>query len=242
MLRLFPFLALFILVSCQQGNRQRVADLAPGAHQVVAEEVIQTSKYTYIRVSEDEDEYWIAIERTPVEENNTYFWSVGTQMKDFTGTEANRTFESIYFVQDFTDQPIRETAMQEQSMMGQSGSQGMSSSGSKVQIPEKTGLNITPAENGVTIGDLYSSKADFAGKKVLIRGEVVKFSPQIMDRNWVHIQDGTKDKEGNYDLTITTDAYVNAGDVILFEGTVALDKDFGYGYFYPVILEEAVVK
>jgi len=57
----------------------------------------------------------------------------------------------------------------------------------------------------------------------------------------VHIQDGTKEGD-HFDLTVTTQVYVNAGDIVTFEGVVALDKDFGAGYFYDVIMEEAEIK
>ena len=71
-----------------------------------------------------------------------------------------------------------------------------------------------------------------------IKGQVTKFSPNIMGKNWVHIQDGTNDS-GNYDLTVTTNDVVKVGDVVTFEGTIVLKKDFGAGYFYEVIMEDA---
>jgi hypothetical protein len=58
-----------------------------------------------------------------------------------------------------------------------------------------------------------------------------------MEKNWVHIQDGT-DYEGEFDLTITTSRSVSVGDTVTFEGTIALEKDFGYGYFYNILMEE----
>ena len=61
-----------------------------------------------------------------------------------------------------------------------------------------------------------------------------------MSRNWAHIQDGT-DNNGNFDLTVTTQETVNIDELVTFEGTIALDKDFGAGYFYPIIMEEAVI-
>jgi len=70
---------------------------------------------------------------------------------------------------------------------------------------------------------------------------VVKFTPEIMKRNWVHIKDGSGKTEGN-DLTITTTETVKVGDTITFEGTLAVDKDFGYGYKYSVIVEKSTVK
>ena len=106
---------------------------------------------------------------------------------------------------------------------------------------EHWGISVAKADGGVSIGELYSRRKSFEGKTVRIRGEVVKFSGGIMNRNWVHIQDGTKDGD-NFDLTITTQDSVKVGDLVLFEGKVALDKDFGAGYFYGLILEEARLK
>jgi hypothetical protein len=219
------------LGDCSSNTDKKADNLAPNAHQVIAEEVIQTGKYTYIRVSEDEAEYWIAVEKTEAEKGKTYYWSIGSEMKDFSGSELNRTFESIYFVQDFTGEPITESVQKP-----------LQSSGSRLDIPEKKGIDIPRTEGCITIAELYARKHDYSGLTVRIKGEVVKFSPEIMDRNWVHIQDGTKDPEGNYDLTVTTNAFLNVGDIAVFEGTIALDKDFGYGYFYPVLLENAIVK
>jgi hypothetical protein len=68
----------------------------------------------------------------------------------------------------------------------------------------------------------------------------VKFSGGIMNRNWVHIQDGTKDKD-KYDLTVTTLETVKVGDVVIFEGVVSVGKDIGAGYFYDVLIEDATV-
>ena len=120
-------------------------------------------------------------------------------------------------------------------MGGQGGMQG-----TKPQI-EKQDVKVSPASGGITIGTLYAKKADYSGKMVKIKGKVVKFSPEIMGKNWIHIQDGTETM-GDFDLTVTTMANVKVGDVITIEGKVALDKDFGAGYFYKVIVEDASVK
>jgi hypothetical protein len=71
-----------------------------------------------------------------------------------------------------------------------------------------------------------------------MKGQVVKVNDEIMDKNWVHIQDGTADGD-HFDLTITTLEKVAVGEVATFEGTIALDKDFGYGYAYELIMEDA---
>jgi len=225
------FLGLIVLVAaCQSDSGKKVKNLSPDAHQVVAEEVIQTSKYTYVLVSEDERGYWIAVSKADIKEEGTYFWSVGSEMNNFTSNELNRTFPSIFFVQNLTDQPILQGSEPMETTMG-----------TKPQIREQEGINIQKAEGGITIAELYAQSSEYAGKSVRISGKVVKFLPEIMNINWVHIQDGTKDGE-NFDLTITTHASVTVGEIVTFEGMVAVDKDFGAGYVYNVILENAVVK
>jgi hypothetical protein len=97
---------------------------------------------------------------------------------------------------------------------------------------------VETPEGGVTIGDLYANLEKYDGKEVIVRGEVIKFNLEIMDRNWIHIQDGTGDAE-HFDLTVTTQHAPAKGDVVTYKGTVAVNKDFGMGYFYELILENA---
>ena len=75
---------------------------------------------------------------------------------------------------------------------------------------------------------------------VTIHAKVVKYSPGIMGKNWVHLRDGTGSAEKNdHDLTVTTQDETKVGDVVTVKGTVQVDKDFGAGYAYPVIVEDA---
>jgi predicted acyltransferase (DUF342 family) len=85
-----------------------------------------------------------------------------------------------------------------------------------------------------------ANKADYSSKEFEIKGAVVKVNEQVMGKNWVHIQDGTG-VGGNFDLTITTQADVEVGDVVTFKGKLTLEKDFGAGYFYEVIMEDGTL-
>ena len=201
-------------------------NLAPNVHKVTAEEVIQTSNYSYMRVSEDGNEVWIAITRQEVEKGKSYYYIPGMEMNNFKSKELNRTFPSIWFVDKFSDQPIRAKITLADSAKGK-------------QAPvAKEGIKVEPAKDGITIAELFTNKDKYAGKTVKIRGEVVKYSAEIMNTNWVHIQDGTRSGD-SFDLTITTNDVTKVGDVVTFEGTVSLKKDFGAGYFYEVIIEKA---
>jgi len=105
-------------------------------------------------------------------------------------------------------------------------------------------LKITKAggENGFTVADIFAKGTGLNGKKVKIKGQVVKFSPQIMGKNWLHIQDGTGDPLKNtHDLVVTTTGKAEKGDVVTVEGVLAADKDFGAGYKYAVIVEDVTI-
>jgi len=226
-LNLFILMAGIILLAASCKPKSTVDEnLAPNVHKVTAEEVIQTSNYTYMRVSEDGNEVWIAITRQEVEKGKSYYYIPGIEMNNFVSKELKRTFPSILFVDKFSDQPIRAKITLADSAKGK-----------QAAVP-KEGIKVEPAKGGITIAELFANKDKYAGKTIKIRGEVVKYSAEIMNTNWVHIQDGTRDGD-SFDLTVTTDDVTKVGDVVTFEGTVSLKKDFGAGYYYEVIVEKA---
>lgn len=226
---LTPVLIILVAISSCSGKKKRPENLAPEAHMITAEEVLQTSNYTYVRASEDGNEYWMAIVSTDVKKGETYYWANGQEMKDFTSRELNRRFASIYFVDKFSDKVITKDPNDDISVLSRAG---------KPQTKEKEGISVPKVEGGLTIAELYSQKENYKGKTVKVRGEVVKFSPDIMKKNWVHIQDGSR--QGNfYDLAVTTKDTVKVGDIVTFSGTVSVNKDFGAGYRYELIMEDA---
>ena len=107
-------------------------------------------------------------------------------------------------------------------------------------VVAKADIRLEPCADCITIGRLLADKKSFSGKTIKVKGVVTKVNEEIMDRNWIHIQDGTE-AEGNYDLTVTSDQKVTVGETVTFEGKIALDKDFGYGYFYNVLMEEGKI-
>jgi hypothetical protein len=104
-------------------------------------------------------------------------------------------------------------------------------------IVKKMDIKVEPCDGCTSISSLLSNKQSFSGKVIRVKGQVTKFNPEIMGKNWVHIQDGSE-FQGGFDLTITTDKKVSLGDTVTFEGKIVLDKDFGYGYFYNILMEE----
>jgi hypothetical protein len=104
-------------------------------------------------------------------------------------------------------------------------------------MTSKADVKIEPCADCITIAKLFGDRRAYEGKVIKVKGQVTKYNGGIMGRNWVHIQDGTESRDG-FDLTVTTDITVAVGEIITFEGKITLDKDFGYGYSYNVLMEE----
>lgn len=227
-IKLLVVLFCFSIVSCE--DRQNSANFqVPKLSDQKAEvkEVIQTSSYTYLKVEKNKQDQWIAITRQEVQIGAVIYYENGLKMDNFTSPELKRTFETVYFVQQISDSPIKhEMPPQIQ--------------GTTPQKPVLTKLDIQIDQpvGGSNISDLYAKRNDFNGKTIKVRGKVTKVNLGIMNRNWIHIQDGTADGE-NFDLTITTDHEPKVGDIITFSGILGLNKDFGMGYSYEILLESA---
>jgi len=113
--------------------------------------------------------------------------------------------------------------------------------GDKTKITEPAAANLK-AVGTFTVADLFAKTAELNGKVVEVKGDVVKVSNNIMGRSWVHIQDGTG-AEGTNDIIFTSpNATVVKGDKVTAKGILAMNKDFGYGYFYKAIVEGSVFK
>ena len=101
---------------------------------------------------------------------------------------------------------------------------------------------IARADGGKTVAEVFAESAALANQKVSVRGKVVKTNAGIMNKDWLHVRDGSG-ADGTNDLTVTTtvNPLPNIGDTVVISGTVVVDKDFGMGYQYPVLIEDAAV-
>jgi hypothetical protein len=106
-----------------------------------------------------------------------------------------------------------------------------------VKVSKATGANAR------TVAEVVNGAQTLKDKAVEVHGKVVKYNPDIMGKNWVHLRDGTgKADDGSNDILVTTMATTKVGDVVTASGTVRTDKDFGAGYAYKVLIEEATLK
>ena len=235
-------LSVVLLISCNTQNKQeyKAVDGANVAHanmhKVMVKEVLQTSSYSYLLVNENNEEFWIATSKADVKVGAEIYYTQATKMANFNSKELNRVFETLFLVDTISDKPISNSPAK-QAANPHKAKKSTKKGGTKL----KQDIHIDPIAGGTNIADLYKNKADLSGKKILIKGKVIKVNKNIIDRNWIHIQDGSQ-FETTYSLTITSKELVNVGDIVTFEGVVTLDKKFGAGYSYDLIVEEAVVK
>lgn len=198
-------------------------------HTIVAKETLHTDKYTYVRASENNQEFWIAIPKTNVQIGATYYYTGGLMKTNFQSKEFNRTFETLYLVSGLSTQS--------------GGGSGMPAANQPMpaNAPETASspTKVIEAKGSVKIADLIGNLSKYDGKTIKVTGKCVKINPMIMGRNWIHIQDGTAN---NFDLTVTTNEPVELGATLTLEGTIAINKDFGAGYKYNVIMEGAKIR
>jgi hypothetical protein len=210
------------------------APVAPAANPALQGTVVETMDaggYTYAKLDAGTTPVWVAGPETKLTVGMKLGAMTGTLMTGFRSNTLNRTFEEIYFVTEF---PVAGMAPPNP----HAGSAAAMSPGKPAPITMSE--KIEPAAGGQTIAQVFANVSTLAGKPVVVRGKVVKVNNQILDHNWLHIQDGTG-AAGTNDLTVTTAATVALGDVVVVRGTLATNKDFGAGYKYAVLIEDAAV-
>ncbi len=219
LLKRFVFAGLLLLaVGCNNNNT------GSGLTSVKVLEVEQVANYTYLLVKAKGPEYWIAVPTMVANPGDTYQYQGGMMMEDFESKELGRTFDKVLFLEAI----YSESAGSHQEVQEVT-------PGSQVSA-EKSAVKVETVEGTVSIGELFSNPGSYEGKTIKVHGEVTKFNAAIMDRNWVHLQDGTE-SEGKFDLTATSTESFMVGSVVTVEGVVVLNQDFGYGYSYEILLE-----
>lgn len=233
---------IFLFIACNSGNKstdQNTEDYhyldavkSNTVNKAKVLEFIDVDTYTYVRLQKGDKKFWAAITSQPVEIGKTYYFGSSMRMDNFTSKQLNRTFDTIFFIQDFRDhpEPDNNNGTKQETVNNKTSS-------NRIQ-----NLQLNPPEGGISLQELFSNIDQYKNKNVTVQGIVVKMNQAIMEKNWIHIQDGTHYND-QYDLTITTQHPLNfqLGDTIIFKGHISIDKDFGYGYQYPVLMEDATL-
>ncbi len=223
---------------------------APSGISGTVVETMNAAGYTYVFVDDGSEKIWAAAPEFAVKVGDEVMVPEGMAMHNYHSQTLDRDFDVVYFVEAVLNasSPSMGTPSMGSGMMGTANPADMQipeghPSISGVAAPPEVDLTAIPkADSGMTIAEIYAGKADLAEKTVTLRGKVVKFSPQIMGTNWLHLQDGSGDlNAGTHDLTVTSSVQVNVGDTVVASGPLTLNKDFGYGYKYDLIMENAEV-
>jgi hypothetical protein len=197
----------------------------------IAGKVMQTmdvSQYTYLEIDTGDGLVWVAGPVTPVKVGDTVEAIGSMQMSNFHSNTLDRTFDKIHLV----------SAIQVKSQHEANAESVPAGEDAKAE-PEVS--RIERIEGGHTVGEVIADRTSLAGSEVAVRGKVIKMNAAIMGRNWLHVSDGTVGPGGERDVTVTTEDIAAVGSTVVVRGTVATDRNFGSGYSYSVLIENAKV-
>lgn len=203
-------------------------------------EKIDAPPYTYLKIKTASSEVWAAVPKVDATVGSPVTVADAMPMEKFESKTLKRTFDVVYFGNVPGPGAAPAPGMPGAGGEGMAAQHAMAAVGPSdagdVKVAKATGADAR------TVAEVWAQRKTLKDKGVTIRGKVVKFNPGIMGKNWVHLRDGsgTADKKDN-DITVTTADAVAVGDVVTAKGKVLVDKDFGAGYAYPVIVEDAKV-
>jgi hypothetical protein len=220
---------IFDCVYADQNNTDEIQQQAPSKIYGKVTDIIDAAGYTYAEVDTGREKVWAAASTTPLQIGEMIGFTTEMPMKNFHSNAMKRDFPIIYFVNRF---------ITEKASLTDTNPEMASPHGNIKSAPAAKAVEgIHKVEGGNTIAEIYTDKQKLNGKAIRVRGQVTKYTANVMDKNWLHIRDSSTLE----DLTITTDSTAAINTVVVIEGKLALDKDFGYGYVYPLIIEDASV-
>ncbi|MDD3343053.1 MAG: hypothetical protein PHR87_05695 [Sulfurospirillaceae bacterium] len=208
----------FLVVALLLMSRFVAGDIYEG----VVVDTLQGGGYTYLHIEDAKKKYWIAVEGVLIEKGMEVRFTEEMRVKNFESKSLHKTFDEIVFASNLQ---YRTKA---------------STSANLALITELVKHSPYQQKDTVSIAEALNDRVKLAGKTIKIRGKVVKFSQNIIGRNWIHIQDGTgiENEVGRIVFT-SKDANVKVGDIVTAIGVVSVDKNFGSGYIYKIIVEDA---
>jgi hypothetical protein len=230
---------------------------------------MNSSGYTYLLLDATQGKIWVAIPETEIKVGQAVTCVPGMAMKNFASKTLNRTFETIVFSPGLDTgkatlpQPAPATAAKGKE--GADFSEALqaekpgrttpttatdstvpgASTGSVGAIVPSTDINIhkAPGPNSYSVGECFEQAKELNSKTIRVRGKVMKISRMIMGKNWLHIQDGTGNTLKNqHDLVVTTQDDPGDNVIVTVEGVLSANRDFGAGYKYDTIIEDAKVE
>lgn len=191
-------------------------------------EVKNTDSYTYLLLKVGTQETWAAVGLSKVKPGTTVTLENTMEMKNFESKALKKTFPSILFG----------------NLQGEGGDMAKAAAPAQGAAPvADVKVSKAAGPNGQTVADVIAKSAALNNKAVDIHAKVVKVNTGIMGKNWLHLRDGSgKAEDGSNDLLVTTKSDVAVGATVTASGMVRTNKDFGSGYAYKVMLEDATIK
>jgi hypothetical protein len=230
-------LVICMLVATSLGWAGDKSAARPPAADAVSGEVLEVrdvESYTYLRLKTAQGETWAAVATAPLKKGAKVTIENVTVMNNFQSKALNRTFDKVVFG----------TLAGAQGSTAAAGKQAASPHPGAAKVAD-VDVRVAKATgaNARTVAEIMSKPAELKDKPVLIRGKIVKYNPSIMGKNWIHLRDGSGSEADNTnDLLVTTSEDAKVGDVVTVKGVVRVDKDFGSGYSYKVMVEDATLQ
>jgi len=191
-------------------------------------DIINVPGYTYAEVETAAGMVWVAATSVSVQVGDSVSFTTGMPMQKFYSSSLEREFEEIYFVDRFeSSDGVTSIPREASAAHGRAGGQAT--------VTPVHG--IRKAEDGYTIAEIFAQADALRGETIRVRGQVVKFTPGVLNANWIRIQDGSNAEE----LVITTDGNVAVNDILLIEGELEFGKNLGQGYVIAAIIENAKI-
>jgi hypothetical protein len=193
-------------------------------------EAKDVESYTYLRLKTADGETWAAVGKAPLKKGAKVTIENVMVMTNFESKALKKTFPKIVFG----------------TLAGTGAGSEMSAAHSGAPKAEFVGdVKVAKASgpDARTVAEVITKSAELKDKTVLVRGKVVKYSASIMGKNWIHLRDGSGSAaDKSDDVLVTTLDQTKVGDVVVVKGVVHTDKDFGSGYAYKVLIEEATLQ
>jgi len=236
---------LLTAVGCTQSEQDPVADnpalTAPVPDGMVRGTVLETMDsggYTYVFFETEQGRRWAAGQQIAVQAGDVVQTDTGIAMTGFTSKSLNRTFEVVYFVSRLENLSRLNLSEEHLGATRPAGQPRVDSTAA----PIIADTNVAELKQGQNIAHVYANKEALADHQFSLRGKVVKYNAGILGWNFIHIQDGSGEAvDGSNDLTVTSKATTAVGETVVVTGTIILNKDFGAGYSFPVLIEGASI-
>jgi hypothetical protein len=205
-------------------------------------EASSAAGFTYVRLETSNGPEWFIVAPVELKKGDKLTVQPNMTMDNFESKSLKKTFDRVTFATVVNGGTPAKAAEFPPAMMEALARQQGGGHAAEPARSAETPVKVEKAEGGKSVAELWASRATLKDSNVVVRGKVVKSLAGIMGKNWIHLQDGSGSAAaGDNDITVTTSENIKAGEVITIRGVVRVDKDFGAGYKYPVIVEDASV-